>query len=96
MSEADKVNVTIIDVTGNKEQEAALPKNAPVRRIVAKLLQMMSLPSSGPDGQPMSYKFVHKSSGRQIADEQTLADAEVQDGDVLRLQPEITAGQSYL
>ncbi len=92
MSDSDKVNVTIIDVTGNKEQEAALPKNAPVRRIVAKLLQMMSLPSSGPDGQPMSYKFVHKSSGRQIADEQTLADSGVQDGDILRLQPEITAG----
>ncbi len=87
-----KVNVTIIDVTGNKEQEAALPADAPVRRIIAKLVQMMNLPSTGPDGQPMSYKFVHKSSGRQIADEQTLADAEVVDGDVLRLQPEITAG----
>ncbi len=87
-----KVNVTIIDVTGNKEQEAALPMDAPVRRIIAKLIQMMSMPSVGPDGQAMSYKFVHKSSGRQIADEQTLADAGVRDGDVLRLQPEITAG----
>ncbi len=87
-----KVNVTIIDVTGNKEQEAALPNDAPVRRIIAKLIQMMSMPAVGPDGQPMSYKFVHKSSGRQITDEQTLADANVKDGDVLRLQPEITAG----
>ena len=87
-----KVNVTIIDVTGNKEQEAALPSDAPVRRIVSALIQKMSLPSAGPDGQPMSYKFVHKSSGRQIADEQTLAESGVKDGDVLRLQPEITAG----
>jgi len=87
-----KVNVTIIDVTGNKEQEAALPSDAPVRRIIAKLIQMMSLPAVGPDGQQMSYKFVHKSSGRQIAEEQTLGDAGVRDGDVLRLQPEITAG----
>ncbi len=89
-----KVNVNIIDVTGNKEQEAALPVDAPVRRIIAKLVQMMSLPAVGPDGQPMSYKFVHKSSGRQIADEQTLGEAGVRDGDVLRLQPEITAGQA--
>lgn len=89
-----KVNVTIIDVTGNKEQEASLPVDAPVRRIIAKLIQMMSLPAVGPDGQQMSYKFVHKSSGRQIADEQTLGEAGVGDGDVLRLQPEITAGAS--
>ena len=87
-----KVNVTVIDVTGNKEQQATLPDDAPVRRIIAKLVQMMKLPSTGPDGQPMSYKFHHKASGRQLTDEQTLAEAEVKDGDVLRLQPEITAG----
>jgi uncharacterized ubiquitin-like protein YukD len=87
-----KVNVTIIDATGNKEQQAALPDDAPVRRIIAKLIQMMSLPASGPDGQPMSYKFIHKASGKQLTDEQTLGQANVSDGDVLRLQPEITAG----
>jgi hypothetical protein len=40
----------------------------------------------------MSYKFHHKASGRQLLDGQTLLTAEVRDGDVLRLQPEITAG----
>ncbi len=87
-----KVKVTIMDATGSKSQEASLPDDAPVRRIIAKLVQMMSLPTTGPDGQPMSYKFHHKASGKQIVDEQTLADAGVADGDVLRLQPEITAG----
>ncbi len=87
-----KVNVMIVDVTGNKEQEAALPDDAPVSRIIAKLVQMMSLPANGPDGQPISYKFIHKSSGKQISDEQSLSEANVKDGDVLRLQPEITAG----
>lgn len=87
-----KVNVTIIDATGNKEQQAALPDDAPVRRIIAKLVQMMSLPATGPDGQPMSYKFIHKASGKQLTDDQTLSQANVNDGDVLRLQPEITAG----
>jgi len=87
-----KVNVTIMDTTGNKEQQATLPDDAPVRRIIAKLVQMMSLPTTSPDGQPMNYKFHHKASGKQLTDEQTLGDAGVQDGDVLRLQPEITAG----
>jgi len=87
-----KVNVTIMDTTGNKTQQATLPDDAPVRRIIAKLVQMMNLPTTGPDGQPMNYKFHHKASGNQLTDEQTLSDAEVKDGDVLRLQPEITAG----
>jgi uncharacterized ubiquitin-like protein YukD len=87
-----KVNVVIMDTTGSKEQKAALPDDAPVRRIIAKLVQMMALPVTGPDGQPLSYKFHHKASGKQLTDEQTLAEGEVKDGDVLRLQPEITAG----
>jgi hypothetical protein len=40
----------------------------------------------------MSYKLHHRRSGVQLVDEQTLAEAGVQSGDELRLQPEITAG----
>ncbi|MBP8955213.1 MAG: EsaB/YukD family protein [Armatimonadetes bacterium] len=87
-----KVNVTIMDTTGNKEQKASLPDDAPVRRIIARLVEMMSLPQVGSDGQPMSYKFHHKRSGQQLKDEQTLSEAGVQEGDILRLLPEITAG----
>lgn len=88
-----KVTVTIMDTTGSKEQKASLPDDAPVRRIITKLVGLMKLPATGPDGQPMSYKFHHKASGKQLTDEQTLGDASVKDGDVLRLQPEITAGR---
>ena len=87
-----KVNLTIVDVTGNKEQQAALPDDVPVRRIIAKLVQMMNFPPNGPDGQPMSYKFIHKASGKQLTDDQTLDESYIKEGDVLRLQPEITAG----
>lgn len=87
-----KVNVTIIDATGNKEQEAALPDDAPVRRIMEVLLPKMKMPLTGPDGEPLSYKFHHKASGKQLADSQTLSEAGVKDSDVLRLYPEITAG----
>jgi uncharacterized ubiquitin-like protein YukD len=87
-----KLHVTIVDTTGNKEQDATVPDDAPVRRIVAKLVQMMNLPATSPDGQPMSYKFHHKATGKQLVEDQTLGEAGVKDGDVLRLQPEITAG----
>ena len=87
-----KINVTIIDATGNKSQNATLPDDAPVGRIIGKLIQMMNLPVTDPGGGQMSYKFQHKASGMQLVDEQTLNEANVQDGDVLRLMPEVTAG----
>lgn len=86
------VDVKIIDVTGSREQEATLPDDAAVRRVIGKLIELMGLPTHGPDGAPMSYRFHHKASGRQLGDTETLAQAGVHNGDVLRLQPEIVAG----
>ena len=40
----------------------------------------------------MSYKFHHRRLGVQLFDDQTLNQQQVVDGDVLRIQPEITAG----
>ena len=86
------LTVQVWDATGNKRQEVELPDNAPVNRIIAVLLDKMNLPKNGPDGEPLSYKFHHKASGKQLQDTQSLADVGVKDGDVIRLQPEITAG----
>jgi uncharacterized ubiquitin-like protein YukD len=86
------LNLTITDVTGSKEQSAAVPGDAPVIRVIAKLIELMQLPLTGPDGQPLSYRFHHRGSGRQLRDDDTLAQAGVTDGDTLRLVAEITAG----
>lgn len=86
------MDITVIDATGSKTEDATVPGNAPAGRILAKLVEMMDLPSVGPDGMPLSYKFHHKRSGRQIGDGETLEGAGVSDGDVLRLVAEITAG----
>jgi uncharacterized ubiquitin-like protein YukD len=86
------VSVTVYDSTENKRVPAELPDDAPCNKIVSVLVQKLQLPTNGPDGAPLSYKFHHKNSGRQIQDSQTLSDAGVREGDILRLQPEITAG----
>lgn len=86
------IDVNVIDVTGSREQVANLPDDAPVRRVISKLVEMMGLPMTGPDGAPLSYRFHHKASGRQLGDSETLASAGVHEGDVLRLTPEIVAG----
>jgi hypothetical protein len=86
------VTVQVWDATGNKRQTVEMPDDAPVNRILAVLLERMSFPQSGPDGLPLSYKFHHRASGKQLLDHQCLRDVGVREGDVLRLQPEITAG----
>jgi hypothetical protein len=86
------LDVTITDATGTKEQQATVPGDAPVVRIIARLVQLMQLPLTGPDGQPLAYKFHHRTSGRQLREDETLTSAGVGSGDILRLVPEITAG----
>ena len=86
------INVIVFDSTENKRVPVELPDDAPANRLIAVLVGKMNLPKTGPDGAPLSYKFHHKNSGKQIQDVATLAGAGVQNGDILRLQPEITAG----
>lgn len=92
MADANNINVEVWDATGNKKAVVSLPKGAPVNRIIVLLADRMNLPRHSPDGQMMSYKFHHKASGRQLLDDETLEQAGIKEGDVLRLQPEITAG----
>lgn len=86
------IDVVISDATGSKEQDATVPSDVPVIRLIAKLIELMNLPLNGPDGQPLAYKFHHKASGRQLRDDETLSQANVSPGDTLRLLAEITAG----
>ena len=86
------IDIVVIDATGSRQQDATVPGTAESLRLIAKLVELMDMPVVGPDGQPLSYKVHHKRLGRQLRDEETLIDAGVQDGDTLRLVPEITAG----
>ena len=87
------ITIEVWDATGNKRQQVEVPVDAPVNRLIAVLIDRMSLPRNSPDGQMMSYKFHHRASGRQLLDSETLQSAGVRTGDILRLQPEITAGR---
>jgi len=86
------LTVQVWDATGNKRQHIEMPDDVPVNRILAVLLEKMNFPQYAPDGQLLSYKFHHRASGKQLLDQQCLKDVGVRENDVLRLQPEITAG----
>jgi hypothetical protein len=86
------ITIEVWDATGNKRQLVEVPSDAEINRLIAVLIDRMNLPRHSPDGQMMSYKLHHKKSGRQLLETDTLESARVETGDILRLQPEITAG----
>jgi len=87
-----EINLEVWDATGNKRVEVQVPDDVAVERILLVLADRLHLPRHAPDGQLMSYKFHHRRLGVQLIDEQTLAAQQVTSGDVVRIQPEITAG----
>jgi len=88
------LNIEVWDATGNKRIQVEVPADVSVDRILTVLAEKLHLPKHSPDGQLMSYKFHHRREGVQLLDDKTLAEQQVQAGDVLRIQPEITAGGS--
>ncbi len=86
--------IRVLDVSGSRARDVEAPDDVAINRIIALLVERMSLPLNSPDGQIMSYKLHHRRTGQQLLDGQTLAEAGVVDDDELRLQPEITAGAS--
>ena len=86
------IQVIVTDATGSRSDDVELPGDAPVIQVVAALINALKLPLSGPDGQPMSYRFHHMQTGMQLRDDATLLSSGVADGHTLRLVPEITAG----
>ncbi|HEY1554198.1 MAG TPA: EsaB/YukD family protein [Kofleriaceae bacterium] len=87
-----EINLEVWDATGNKRLQVQVPDDVSVERILMVLADKLHLPKFAPDGQLMSYKFHHRRLGVQLLDDRTLSQQTVIDGDVVRIQPEITAG----
>lgn len=86
------VQVEVIDHTMSKRKRATMPDDVPIHRLLSVLITKMSLPTTDPSGQPVSYHLDHKQSGKRLREDQTLNSAGVKNGDVLRISAEITAG----
>jgi uncharacterized ubiquitin-like protein YukD len=85
-------HIEVWDATGSKRIQVDVPDDVTVDRILLVLAEKLHLPRYNPEGQLMSYKFHHRRNATQLLDDRTLAQQDVQDGDILRIQPEITAG----
>jgi hypothetical protein len=88
------LTIEVWDATGSRKSSIEVPDDVQINRILVVLIEKMNMPRHAPDGQLLSYKFHHQASHKQLLDDQTLVQAGVKNGDILRLQPEITAGGS--
>jgi ubiquitin-protein ligase len=73
-------------------RSAEVPDDVAVRDLMTELISMLKLPTIGPDGRPMSYRMDSKALGRELKETETLAEANIPDGDRLMLTADITAG----
>lgn len=90
--ESNGIQVTFLDQTGAKSVKAVIAHGVPVSRILPNIITKMNLPTTSPDGQPMSYSLDHKEGGKRLAEHMTLMEAGVSNGDSLIVYPEVVAG----
>ena len=85
------LNITFVLPSGGA-RIAEVPDDVAVRDLLTELISMLKLPTIGPDGRPMSYRMDSKALGRELKEDETLAEANIPDGDRLMLTADITAG----
>lgn len=85
------LNVTFVLPSGGA-RAAEVPDDLRVRELMTELISMLKLPTIGPDGRPMAYRMDSKALGRELKEDETLAEASIPDNDRLMLTADITAG----
>jgi ubiquitin-protein ligase len=86
-----EIEVTIVLPNGGA-RKAEVPDDVMVRDLLTEMTSLLGLPTVGPDGRPMGYRLDSKALGRELQEDETLADAGVPDDDRLVLTADITAG----
>jgi hypothetical protein len=83
--------VTVVLPSGGS-RTAEVPDDVPVKELLPELTTSLELPVTGPDGRPMSYRLDSKALGRELKEDETLAQAGVPKDDRLMMTADVTAG----
>ena len=90
-----EIPVTIILPNGGARR-AEMPDDVAVGDLIEELASLLQLPTVGPDGRPMGYRLDSKALGRELTENETLAQAGVPHDDRLMITADITAGATPL
>ena len=83
--------VTLVLPSGGS-RNAEVPDDVVVRELIPELTTSLELPTTGPDGRPMGYRLDSKALGRELQEDETLAEAGVPEDDQLVMTADVTAG----
>ncbi|MFN2282622.1 MAG: EsaB/YukD family protein, partial [Anaerolineales bacterium] len=83
--------VTLVLPSGGTRQ-AEVPDDVQIKELIPELTTSLELPTTGPDGRPMGYRLDSKALGRELQEEETLAEAGVPEDDQLVMTADVTAG----
>jgi hypothetical protein len=83
--------VTLVLPSGGT-RTAAVPDDAAVKELLPELTTSLELPVTGPDGRPISYRLDSKALGRELKEDETLAQAGIPENDRLMMTADVTAG----
>ena len=84
------IDISIKDTTGSETHRVRVPDDAPMRQLQLALLSSLEMQLTSGDGTSISYRMYH--NGREIGQDETLAQAGVLDGAQLTLSQEARAG----
>jgi hypothetical protein len=84
-------NITLVLPSGGS-RTAEVPGDVPVVELIPELTTSLHLPTTGPDGRPISYRLDSKALGRELQETETLEAAGVPAEDRLMITADITAG----
>lgn len=85
------LSVTVVLPSGGS-RTADLPDDVVVKDLLPELTTSLELPVTGPDGRPMSYRLDSKALGRELKEDETLAQAGIPKDDRLMMTADVTAG----
>jgi WXG100 protein secretion system (Wss), protein YukD len=83
--------VTVVLPSGGS-RTAEVPDDVAVKDLLPELTTSLELPVTGPDGRPMSYRLDSKALGRELKEDETLAQAGIPKDDRLMMTADVTAG----
>ncbi|MEN8242321.1 MAG: EsaB/YukD family protein [Chloroflexota bacterium] len=83
--------VTLVLPSGGT-RNAEVPDDVEIRELMPELTTSLELPTTGPDGRPMSYRLDSKALGRELREEESLGEAGVPEDDRLIITADVTAG----
>jgi hypothetical protein len=88
--------ITIVHPNGAQKTTVEVPTNIAMERMVPALASRLGLPTVDRGGQAVEYRLARRHEGGEqeqvLNPNDTLASADVQDGDVLRLYADMRAG----